>query len=71
MSRISAVFKKWDNTPTLHRIHDYADHPNYIQAISQSISSSWEKEGRAPHLLFSFHGIPKYYIKKGGRQYGD
>ncbi|QLB20999.1 ferrochelatase [Vespertiliibacter pulmonis] len=41
-------------------IHNYHDHPLYIQAVASSISLA---EGE--HLLFSFHGIPKRYEQEG------
>ena len=45
--------------------HDYATHPAYIQAISDSIKENWDAHGRMQKLIFSFHGIPEKYIKDG------
>lgn len=41
-------------------IHNYHDHPVYIQAVANSINLAKEE-----YLLFSFHGIPKRYEQEG------
>lgn len=40
-------------------IRDFHDHPAYIAALSSSVKSFWEKNGRGQTLLMSFHGLPK------------
>lgn len=39
---------------------DYAEHPDYISALCDEINRY-----SIQHLLFSFHGIPKRYLKTG------
>lgn len=56
---------KLDAKNSLQIISHYADNADYINAITVSIQETWKIRGKAQHLLFSFHGIPKYYIKKG------
>ncbi len=56
---VTAVLNHWRYIPTLRFISDYHQHPLYIEAIAQSISRSWQQQGRAELLLFSFHGLPE------------
>lgn len=51
--------------PTITRIHDYHDHPAYINALAESVRSEWQKRDRAEHLLISFHGIPERFATEG------
>jgi len=62
---VAHVFKKWRVIPEIQFIRDYSKQPMYIEAIAQSIRHTWETKGKPDHLLFSFHGIPEYYAKKG------
>ncbi len=59
----SLTKRRW--LPSLHFVRDYADFPGYIQAVSASISSFWQSNGRAQHLLFSYHGLPKRNLMLG------
>lgn len=51
--------------PELRTLNGYYDHPLYIQALADNIRAFWDKNGRSPKLLYSFHGIPQSYFKKG------
>lgn len=56
--------KRWQ--PTLRVVPPYHDHPDYIDAIANSITTflstlDWEPEV----VLASFHGVPKSYFEKG------
>lgn len=51
--------------PSITFIRDYATHPLYIHALTQSILRSFQQNGQPDLLLFSYHGIPKRYIEKG------
>ncbi len=57
--------KKYRWMPELHTITAYHDHPLYIQGLVESIQNYWTEHGRSQRLLFSFHGIPLSYEKKG------
>ena len=63
--QVASLFKKQINFPSLHFIHDYHDHPLYIEALANSITKHWAVNGQAEKLIFSFHGIPKRYVEKG------
>jgi len=51
--------------PHLQLVRDYHDHPFYIRALSASVREHWSRNGRAGHLLMSFHGIPEANVRKG------
>ena len=63
--QLAAAIKKQFNFPAIHFIHDYHDHPLYIQALANSIKKHWQENGQAELLIFSFHGIPKRYVTLG------
>lgn len=50
-------------------IYDYADHPRYISALSETVLDALSKvslKGRkACRVLFSAHGLPLRYVEKG------
>lgn len=48
---------------TLHR--DFATHPDYIAALANSVRTAWKERGEPEHLLISFHGLPKRFVKAG------
>jgi ferrochelatase len=56
--------------PALRTVPPYHDHPAYIEALANSITShlgtlDWEPE----KVLMSFHGIPQSYFDKGDPYY--
>lgn len=63
--KVAAYFKTSRFIPSLYFIHDYAAHPLYIKAIAASIEKELANLPKLPHLLFSFHGIPKRYVMAG------
>lgn len=67
-SVFDAVFdalKQRRNPPELRTLHNYHDHPAYIQALANSISDHWQHHARGEHLLLSFHSIPQRYVDLG------
>ncbi|HEY5715958.1 MAG TPA: ferrochelatase [Psychromonas sp.] len=63
--QLGAAVKQQFNFPAIHFIHDYHDHPLYIQALAKSVKAHWQEKGQAELLIFSFHGIPKRYVTLG------
>lgn len=53
------------NLPAITVIKDYHLHPLYIGALAASIREHRQAQGGADKLLFSFHGIPEAYERKG------
>ena len=62
---ITNTLKQWRWLPELHMITHYHDHPDYINALADSIRSFREQYGKPDKLLFSFHGLPKHYFLAG------
>ncbi|MEH6454330.1 MAG: ferrochelatase, partial [Psychromonas sp.] len=63
--QLAAAIKTQFNFPAIDFIHDYHDHPLYIEALANSIKKHWQEKGQAELLVFSFHGIPKRYVTLG------
>lgn len=51
--------------PPVRFIREYHQHPDYIQALANSIQNHWNTNGKAEKLIFSFHGIPQMYVTQG------
>ncbi len=63
--RLMRSLKNCPHWPALQLVHDYADHPLYIEALVNSVKAQWEKQGERRHLVLSYHGIPKRYVTNG------
>lgn len=63
--QLFACLAKSSNLPHLHIINNYHVEPGYINAVAKSVSSYWHEHGKAPHTLFSYHGIPQRYADQG------
>jgi len=55
--------------PNLRFISGYHDHPFYIDLLANSIEKSFFENGKPEKLIFSFHGMPKRYLKNGDPYY--
>jgi ferrochelatase len=55
--------RRW--LPDLRFISHYHDDARYIECLVQSIKAHWAEHGRTDKLVFSYHGIPKRYLKNG------
>jgi len=53
------------NLPAITILKDYFAHPIYIAALASSVQMHKREHGNAEKLLFSFHGIPEDYERKG------
>jgi len=63
--QLASYVGKKINFPGINFVHDYHDHPLYIDALCQSIQQQWATKGQSEKLVFSYHGIPKRYVSKG------
>ena len=66
---VADILKTWRNVPELHLVKHYHDSPDYIDALTESITEHWQQTTRAEKLLFSFHGIPQAYFDAGDPYY--
>ena len=62
---VNLALKRLDWFPELRIIKSYFDHPAYINAQANRIKDYWREHGKPQRLLFSFHGIPKSYVRAG------
>lgn len=62
---VGAWLRRQRDAPALRLVRDYHDDPGYLDALAESIDDHWRRHGRAELLMFSFHGIPKQYVRKG------
>ena len=51
--------------PEMRFVHQYHDDPAHIAALADSVRSHWQREGRGPMLLMSFHGMPERTLHLG------
>ncbi|ETY74551.1 ferrochelatase [Lactiplantibacillus fabifermentans] len=61
---INRFYYRRAQVPNLHIITDFCEHPAYIQTMATKIKAAWDA-GDYDQLLFSYHGIPTSYVKKG------
>ncbi|OOY98674.1 ferrochelatase [Solemya velum gill symbiont] len=71
-STVASVFdavtdelQTWRWIPECRFINNYPEHPDYIEALAESVRQHREQHGSADKLLLSFHGIPQEYVDKG------
>jgi ferrochelatase len=62
---VTSHYQQVRNVPELRFIKHYHDHPQYIQALKNSVLKHWESFGKPEKLVMSFHGIPKAFLMKG------
>ncbi len=53
------------NLPELRFVKQYHDDAGYIDALAQRLQAFWQREGRADHVLLSFHGVPERTLHLG------
>ena len=61
--------------PELRFVNHYHDHPGYIESLAQRVRGHWQEsasqqagaseQGRAEHLVMSFHGVPERTLHLG------
>ena len=67
-STFDAIAKKLTKlrwVPELHFIGGYQQSEGYIDALCKSISKHIKAHGQPDKLMFSYHGTPERYLKKG------
>ena len=63
--QVAAIVRSERNVPDIRVVHDYFQHPRYIEALANSVREHWEAHGQAEKLMMSFHGIPVANVRKG------
>jgi ferrochelatase len=62
---VAAVLKDWRVIPELRTLNQYCDHPDYIQALTESVTSFQQQQGKPEKLVLSYHGLPQRYANAG------
>jgi ferrochelatase len=67
MDGVARWIGKRRELPAIQIVRDYWEEPAWQKAMAESIRRFQADHGVPERLLFSFHGIPKSYEKKGDR----
>ncbi len=51
--------------PHVRTIRDFADDPDYLDALAATVKRSFEQNGKPDVLVLSYHGIPSRYAAEG------
>lgn len=62
---LSRLLMQRRKLPSVHFIRDYAEQPEYIDALVDSVKQSFAARGEPDVLLLSYHGIPVRYADEG------
>lgn len=62
---VSDVLKRQRWIPELRFINHYHDHPQYINALAESVEQHWREHGRGRFMVMSFHGLPQRNLHQG------
>lgn len=65
MDEVFAWGRRTRHVPELRFISHFADDAGYIEALADSVRAHWQREGRGPKLLMSFHGMPERTLHLG------
>lgn len=57
--QLADFVRRQRNIPDLRVVKRYANLPEYIAALADSVRTHWHRHGRGQRLLMSFHGIPQ------------
>lgn len=63
--QVASLFQSQRDVPSVSIVKNYYRHPQYVEALAESVRAHWGQQGRAQRLLMSFHGIPKRNIDLG------
>jgi ferrochelatase len=57
--------KRARRVPELRFVQQYHDDAGYIGALAAQVLAHWQREGRGPMLVMSFHGVPERTLQLG------
>ncbi|WP_372931112.1 ferrochelatase [Shewanella putrefaciens] len=66
---IAKELSQWRYIPSLHFINTYHDHPDFIEALAESIRADFENQGKPEKLVLSYHGMPERNLHLGDPYY--
>ena len=62
---VSAYYRNQERIPGIRFIAEYYQSDAWLDAVQSRIQNHWDLHGRGEKLLFSFHGIPQRFAKRG------
>ncbi len=62
---VTNELRGWRLIPEIRTLNQYHDHPDYIQALAESVTHFQKQHGQADKLLLSYHGLPQRYADAG------
>lgn len=62
---ISRLVQKSRKRPRLRFVDHYYDHALFVSALAEKIKGFWRVHGEPEKLIFSFHGLPEYFVGEG------
>ena len=62
---VSAYYRNQERIPGIRFIAEYYQSDAWLDAVQSRIQNHWDLHGRGEILLFSFHGIPERFAKRG------
>jgi ferrochelatase len=57
--------QRYRHVPMVRVLDPWYRHPDYIEALRQSVQSCWANHGQPEVLVISFHGLPKQFVELG------
>jgi ferrochelatase len=57
--------QRYRHVPMVRVLDPWYRHPDYIEALRQSVQSFWANQGQPEVLVISFHGLPKQFVELG------
>ncbi|MDN2663782.1 ferrochelatase [Psychromonas sp. 14N.309.X.WAT.B.A12] len=66
---VARVLQTWRWVPELHFINGYHKNTSYIESLANSVAEDLEKNGTPQKIVFSYHGMPKLFLKNGDPYY--
>ena len=62
---VNAWAARTRNVPEIRFVNRYHDEREYVRALARRIERHWTTNGRAKHLVMSFHGVPERSLRLG------
>jgi ferrochelatase len=62
--KVMELVKKWQIIPEIHFLHQFFEHPLFIQAFAE-LGKKYLQAEQYDHVIFSYHGLPERQILKG------
>lgn len=57
--------QRWRWVPEVRFVNGYADQPEYIAALANTVREHWARHGRGERFLISYHALPQHYANEG------